>query len=279
MKVFISWSGQRSKAIAEHLRDWLPNVLQSIDPYFTPSDVEKGARWLSDISDELSNSKIGILCITRESVNSPWLLFEAGALSKELEDAYVCPIVFDIKPTDLAGPMAQFQATEFAEDDFRRLVGVLNSRLGERQLPGKNLDAVFAKFWPDLKRNIGSVLDSISDDGDTPVRPVDEMLDEILQLVRRPRSTVVSEKALTDLLTGHIALHDEQSKGKGGYQSALSSLQKMHAPLQHIIRRHAPQMAKTELVLRFSSLPYQVEEKVESTGDPPTGDFEDDIPF
>ena len=279
MKVFISWSGQKSRAIAEHLRDWLPNVLQSIEPYFTPSDVEKGARWLSDISDELSNSKIGILCITRESVSSPWLLFEAGALSKELEDTYVCPIVFDVTPGDLAGPMAQFQATEFEKNDFRRLVGVLNDRLGDRQLPEKNLDAVFAKFWPDLERNIGSILESISDSDDTPVRPADEMLNEILQLVRRPRSTVVSERALTDLLTGHIALHDEQSKSKGGYQDTLDSLRKVHAPLEHIIRRHAPKTVKTDLMVRFDSLPYRVEENIESTDASPVHDFEDDIPF
>ncbi len=278
MKVFISWSGQKSRAIAEHLRDWFPNVLQSIEPYFTPSDVEKGARWLSDISDELSNSKIGILCITRESVSSPWLLFEAGALSKELEDTYVCPIVFDVKPGDLAGPMAQFQATEFERNDFRRLVGVLNDRLGERQLPEKNMNAVFAKFWPDLERNIGRELESMSDSGDTPIRSADEMLNEILQLVRRPRSTIVSERALTELLTGHIGLHDEQSKGKGGYQDALNFLRRVHAPLEHIIRRHAPQMAKTDLMVRFDNLPYQ-EEKPEPTDPGPSRDFEDDIPF
>ena len=280
MRVFISWSGPKGKAIAEHLSDWLPHVLQSVEPYFTPSDVEKGARWLSDISNELSEAKIGILCVTRESVNSPWLLFEAGALSKELDDTYVCPVVFELKPTDLAGPMAQFQATEFEKDDFRRLIAVFNDRLGDHKLPEKNINAVFEKFWPDIKQNIDrELVANVSDD--SPIRTTEEMLDEILRLVRRPKTTVavVAERVVDDLLTSYIALHNEQAAKSGGYQSTLDSLRRMQKPLEYIIRRHARQMMKTELVRTFSNLTYQVEEKEETNVLPVVDDFDDDIPF
>ena len=84
MKVFISWSGEMSNQIGEIIRSWLPSMLQSVKPYFTPSDIEKGARWNTEIAQELEDSKIGILCITRENLNSAWLLFEAGALSNKL---------------------------------------------------------------------------------------------------------------------------------------------------------------------------------------------------
>ena len=278
MKVFISWSGPESEAIAKHLRDWLPNVIQSIEPYFTPADVEKGSRWSSEISHELSSSKIGILCVTKENINSPWLLFEAGALSKELEDTHVCPIIFGMEPSSLAQPMAQFQATKFEKADFLKLVGVINAQLGERKLQEKNLNAAFEKFWPDLEANIDSALASISDEGDTPKPSQEEMLTEILQIVRRPpRPSAISTKAATGLLHGYIALHDGQAKRREGYQETLASLRELHEPLEYIIRRHAPQVARTPLMEQFDNLSYR-EEKPDSVDDDQRS-FDDDIPF
>src|SRR5215813_14335412 len=89
MKVFISWSGERSKQLAEAIREWLPNVLQFVKPYFTPADIEKGARWASEISKELEQSKIGIIAMTEENLTSPWIMFEAGAISKVVEEGPV----------------------------------------------------------------------------------------------------------------------------------------------------------------------------------------------
>lgn len=55
MDIFISWSGERSKALAEALRSWLPKVIQNLNPWISVSDIEKGARWLIDISEKLEN--------------------------------------------------------------------------------------------------------------------------------------------------------------------------------------------------------------------------------
>ena len=145
MKVFISWSGSLSGKLGEALRDWLPSVLQMVKPYFTPSDIEKGTRWANEIGKELELSEVGILCITRDNLHSEWVLFEAGALSKSLDKAYVCPILFGMRNTDLAGPLKQFQTTEFNKDDFYKLLGVINSRVADNKLPQKTLDNIFEK--------------------------------------------------------------------------------------------------------------------------------------
>ena len=94
MKVFLSWSGPRSHKVAIIFREWLPSVIQEIVPYVSSEDIDKGARWSTDIANELSDSTFGILCVTRENINEPWLTFEAGALSKSMENAYVSPFPF-----------------------------------------------------------------------------------------------------------------------------------------------------------------------------------------
>ena len=69
MKVFISWSGDRSRQLAEVIREWLPNVMQFAKPFFTPADIDKGKRWNNDISKELGQSQIGIIVMTEENLN------------------------------------------------------------------------------------------------------------------------------------------------------------------------------------------------------------------
>jgi hypothetical protein len=110
MKLFLSWSGARSQAIAEALREWLPKVIQAVKPWMSAIDIDRGARWSSDIAVELSDTSFGILCITPENLNAPWIHFEAGALSKTLEKSLVCPYLLELEPTDLKGPLVQFNA-------------------------------------------------------------------------------------------------------------------------------------------------------------------------
>jgi hypothetical protein len=96
MKVYLCWSGQLSKDIGNILNLWLPSVIQNIKPYFTPDDLAKGSRWYGDIAQELSESNVGLLIMTRENLKSMWIMFEAGALSKYLNKTSVCPILFGL---------------------------------------------------------------------------------------------------------------------------------------------------------------------------------------
>ena len=126
MDVFISWSGDRSQRVAHALRDWLPLLIQSLNPWFSAEDIDKGTRWLNDLSTQLEKQGFGLVCITPENANSPWLLFESGALSKALSTSKVCPILFGVEPTDIQGPLAQFQATRVNREDIRRLVSTMS---------------------------------------------------------------------------------------------------------------------------------------------------------
>lgn len=280
MKVFISWSGERSRKIGEQLRDWLPTVLQSVDPYFTPEDTEKGTRWLSEISQELSASKIGIFCVTRDNINSNWLLFEAGVLSKELEKTYVCPILFGVKPVDLAPPMRQFQATEFTKDDFKRLIDVINDRMssGQGKLLPKVLDNSFKAFWPQIEKNIGEILASVPHESDQPTRTDRELLEEIHQATNSilGMRTALPSPLVASLIEQFIDLHDNQATSKGGYQDVLDILRTMRADIAQIIRYGEASRQMLSLATRFQDLTYKVRP---TRSKPPQEYSEDDVPF
>lgn len=109
MKVFLSWSGEQSREVAKVLKEWIPDIIQAVDPWMSEEDIHKGARWGSELADSLQGPHFGLLCLTRENLTAPWLLFEAGALSKSLDVARVCPFLFGIEKTDIErGPLLQF---------------------------------------------------------------------------------------------------------------------------------------------------------------------------
>ena len=50
MEVFISWSGKRSKALAAHLREWLPLALSHVKPWMSDTDIAAGSRWEQEVT-------------------------------------------------------------------------------------------------------------------------------------------------------------------------------------------------------------------------------------
>jgi hypothetical protein len=158
MKVFLSWSGDASHKVALILREWLPAVIQSIEPYVSSEDIDKGARWSTDIASELADSSYGILCVTKDNLHAPWLTFEAGALSKTMDKSFVSPFLFDIKRSEVNGPILQFQSTVFQKDDIKKLLVSLNKAGTEGQLNDEKLDKALEVWYPDLESNLNELL-------------------------------------------------------------------------------------------------------------------------
>ncbi len=79
MKIFISWSGDRSRFVARALDALLPDVIQDVQTWMSEHDINAGARWGAALNSELEACHFGLLCITPENLNSDWLLFEAGS--------------------------------------------------------------------------------------------------------------------------------------------------------------------------------------------------------
>jgi TIR domain len=183
MKVFLSWSGGRSKRVAETLGGWLSQVIQAVEPWIS-SGIDKGARWQTEITDRLEQAKVGIVCLTSGNLTQPWVLFEAGALSKT-KDSYVCTFLLDVAAGDIEPPLGQFQHTLFAKPDIFKLVQTINrfvQESGERALSEQTLGAVFEKFWPELEQGLKKIAEQ---EEEKPIqRPERALLEEILAILR-----------------------------------------------------------------------------------------------
>lgn len=181
MKVFISWSGSRSKDLANALRQWLPMVLQYVEPWVSDKDISAGERWAQAIAGELDASNFGIICITPENLNSEWILFETGALSKSMLDAKVIPLLFGLELSDLSGPLSQFQAQKVEEAGVMEVIRAIN-KVAEKPASAQIVDQLVPTLWPQLQETL-SKIPAIAPT-EKHKRPSHEILEELVTGVR-----------------------------------------------------------------------------------------------
>lgn len=183
--VFICWSGDRSKRVAEVLRDWLPSVIQSVRPWMADEDLRKGTNWPRELSEKLAKTNYGIVCLTEENLLNEWIMFEAGALSKQIEGALVAPFLLGVEKDQISGPLATFQLTEAIKEDTYKLVKSVNEAQEMDKLDNVVLRKVYNKWWPDLEEQITKALEiPIKEEKRTDQRTQKEILGELLARVR-----------------------------------------------------------------------------------------------
>lgn len=183
MKVFISWSGDRSLKVAEFLDGWIRCVIQAAKPWVSSQAIDRGAVWFAEISEQLKDTSIGIICLTAENKEKPWIMFETGALAKGLTQARVCPLLIDLQPTDVKDPLAQFNLVTPDNAGIWKLVQTLNGSLPD-PLPHNTLRKVFDLNWPEFASQIKSIVESTVTPKKVPARETGDILSEILQNTR-----------------------------------------------------------------------------------------------
>jgi len=182
MKVFLSWSGERSRLIAEAIRSWLPRVIQAVEPWMSEEDISSGTRWSIEIADKLESSSVGIVCVTPENQNSPWVMFEAGALSKTIDQSLVCPYLFGLKQSQVTGPLSQFQSNLADKSGTYRVLQSINKALQDVSLPEQDLEEIFDVWWEKLKAKIDQIPSAHVEQ--KPDRSVEDILEEVISNTR-----------------------------------------------------------------------------------------------
>lgn len=189
MKVFISWSKQRSLMVATALSDWLPQVINQVEPWMSASSLESGKPTIAQISEALETTNFGIICVTPENQRETWLNFEAGALAKAVKSASASAIPLLVgfgNFSELDAPLSNYQAHMSTKDDLKKIVHSLNDALGTAKRPTTQLDAAFEKWWPDLEENLVEAADwEIDDTPDSEKEnPADKRFDQVIQAVK-----------------------------------------------------------------------------------------------
>lgn len=188
--IFLSWSGQRGRKLAELLHQFIPDVIQSARPWISSTDIDKGRRWNNEIAKALETAKAGIICLTPESLHSEWILFEAGALAKAVESSRVCPYLLGLEMKDLSSPLADLQATLANKADTLKLMESLNQIISEPLKP-ERLKRVFDQFWPALEAEIAKLANETVEPK-AKARSDSAVLEEILLRVRSVEHKVSS---------------------------------------------------------------------------------------
>lgn len=226
MKVFLSWSGEKSREVARKLRDWLVDVIQSVDPWMSDADIEAGARWNNDIERELSETSFGVVCLTATNLYAPWILFETGALAKTVDNTFVCPYLIGLEPADIpAGPLTKFQFKKSDEAGTWDLVCTINRAMKDKALPEDRLRRSFDRCWADLR----DVLDSLPEEAEVaePQRSVENMLEEVVGIVRGLSQRTLDSHSLLYLLQRHPAkfVHSQRTDDRNFLAHWLSDSQ------------------------------------------------------
>lgn len=166
MKIFLSWSGDLSKQIAECFRKFLPLVLQYTEPFMSSHDIARGENWNNAINGELNDAEIGILFITSENINSNWLNFEAGALfswkNKDEQQGTVMPVMInslDITSVLSKSPLKQFQGTKsLSEEGVKSIFHSINLKADSDALSEASFQSTFDQWWPQINQEINQIL-------------------------------------------------------------------------------------------------------------------------
>ncbi len=154
MNVFLGWSGELSHKVALLFRDWLPRVIQAVEPFVSDRDIPKGTEGKEELKKQLKNASFGILCITKDNVDAQWICYEAGAMA----DIPVSPFLLDVDSSGVPAPLFGLQYTVNDETDVNQLVRDINSANSTNSLGKMQLNEAFECHWPQLRDGLSVLL-------------------------------------------------------------------------------------------------------------------------
>jgi hypothetical protein len=162
MQLFVCWHGDRGRRVAEILKKHLETIVNGLK-VFVSTDIPKGVVWFEAVSDALKASDAGLICLTSDSLDSPWIHYEAGALAKTFDGqpGRMYTYLVGVAPEDLTGPLSAYQSTAATLGDTKKLVeSLIASMTGEKSEANSGWIKRFQTQWSEWEEefaDLGSV--------------------------------------------------------------------------------------------------------------------------
>jgi len=207
--------------------------------------IAAGSDWLDWIHDQIQGSKFTAVLLTPSSVDKPWLMWEAGAVSgvslATRAASTIIPLVYRLSMEQVPSPLRSRQAAR--GEDRESIKRVLETLKQSIPLPATTFDRYVASFVPEYLENVARAL------AETPPplteSAVHEWLDRITYFERTDRRSEVGHL--------HKAMVNVFAPGDNAFETPLDV--RLHRRLGDIyLFSKQPQAAakQYELALRLS---------------------------
>jgi hypothetical protein len=167
MQIFISWSGQTSYRVAILIRDLIRKLLPELELWVSAEDIQDGSRWSPDMIRILEQCIFSIICVDPSNHQLPWLNFELGAIARTIGKWNIKVFLFELRPSELRGPLTQYQPVKVDKNDVMRLLDDLTANFPHIEISHDELKQNLENIWPDFYKAIAQIsLDSPKETSD-----------------------------------------------------------------------------------------------------------------
>jgi hypothetical protein len=185
------------------LHELIRSTIQLATPWISETEIDKGAKWRSEIHATLEAAQTGIIVLTPDNLRAPWLVFESGALSNKRDGVYT--YLFGLTANQVGEPLDQFQGTASAKQDTLKMLKSVGRQIGAA-LDDAVLTKTFEHNWKEFEDALGAA--KTLPIAAPPPPDVPAMLSEALAYLREQSRELASIKEALPSSEGFSTLTD-----------------------------------------------------------------------
>lgn len=200
--VFLSWSGDKSREVAERFKELFTDVFDpTIKCFISTRDIVGGRRGTAALAEELEKCNYGIFFVDSKNVRAPWLQFEAGAISKMVSDSRVMVLLLDNAVGCLNDtPLSDFQYKLFNKEHVKSIFEEIIDYFEQKESKDSYLKR-FEREWDTFYEKAEKILSAEQKDNDVKndendeLKTIQKMLIDVQNFLKSEYSQTLKEGA------------------------------------------------------------------------------------